>query len=107
MRPIIESFCALAGVLFFSAAVCAAENPMDIHARADKARVNGNASPHMVKCLGGVLNRDTATNYIALGDYPAAAPAPTSRRHATICGDSIPPFLRWVQYRSGFISRSR
>lgn len=107
MRPFIESFCALAGVLCFSAVAYAADGPVDIHAHGVKARVNINASTHSVKCLGGIINKDMATNYIALGDYPEESPAPASRRRVYICGDSIPPFIRWVQYRSGFGIRSR
>ena len=44
MRPFIDSFCALAGVLLLSAAACASDRPTDIHVRPDKAKLNIRAS---------------------------------------------------------------
>ena len=101
MRPLVDSFYALAGVLFFCLAPCAAESQLAGHARADEARADMRAPLHPAKCLGGVLNEDPMVNYLTVGDYPAQAAAPAGWRRVFVCGDRIPPFilLRFGQRR--------
>jgi hypothetical protein len=98
MRPLVESLCAFAGVLFVGAAACAADNPADIHARADKARSTTLASSHGVKCLGGILNENTVFDYLTLGDYPGQAVIRAGSPRIFICGDRIPSFIPWANY---------
>ncbi|MGD1036791.1 MAG: hypothetical protein ABR878_06265 [Roseiarcus sp.] len=99
MRPLVDSFCALAGVLVFSVAACASESQLDIHARTNEGV---RAARFAVNCLGGVLNEDPAVNYLTVGDYPAQAAAPRGARRVFVCGDRIPPFILW---RSGLRRR--
>jgi hypothetical protein len=100
MRPLVDCFFALAGVLFFGVAACAAESQSDLRARVDEARSRTHNAPHTVTCLGGVLNEDPAVNYLTLGDYPAQPAPPSGRRRIVICGDRIPPFIPWLSYGS-------
>jgi hypothetical protein len=93
MRPLVDNFCALAGVFFLSVAACAFASQSASGARADEARSGTRVAVHAVKCLGGVLNQDPAANYLAAGDYPEQAAAPAGGHGVVICGDRIPPFI--------------